>query len=378
MLVYSHILLTFNRRSHQFLGWIVKSTSFTVEGRETTISIGYRLLSTLTGKVKKPAILFVSKNLPQAFRKYIEECFSRSVIIPVEDGEAIKTPEGYYKIITALSSHSVGREDIVGYAGGGTLGDVVGFAAATFKRGVNLISVPTTFLAQIDGSIGGKNAINFANTKNLVGSFCLPVEIYSDLYFIEKMPQKMFLNGLGELLKYYILNPEEFNWSLFGEDFAELQGNMSVLEEIVFTCSKLKMDYVAKDFYDKNGIRRMLNFGHTIGHALESATDFRISHGEGVYWGMLIESFLAQSTGVNASRTISLLKPFVPMFNMSEELVKSRFDSLAGFVQNDKKVSGETIKLPFPLNSGGAGDLEISLATLSKFLEKNTMDELLE
>ena len=356
-------------------GYSLQTCNYRIEGMETSISIGYRILhDSANAGIKSSRLVFISSGLPDRYQEYLADLFKNSEIVRVQDGETLKSLDGAVSIFDSLAGSSIGRGDSIAYAGGGTLGDVVGFAASTFKRGVGLIAIPTTFLAQIDSAIGGKNGINFRNAKNMIGSFYLPGFVYSDSYFLEGMTDKLFLNGLGELLKYYILNPEEFRWSLLGEGADEMRWNMEALEQAVFTCTRLKMDYVSRDFRDLTGIRRMLNFGHTIGHALESATEFRISHGEAVFWGMMLESLWVQAKGINASRIVSLLRPYLPFFASSRRLFEPVLGGLKSFVMQDKKIARDIIALPFPIEPGVAGSVDMKISDLEGFLSHNPLE----
>lgn len=354
----------------------MKSRSFVVDNFETEVVVGDRILNGIAHSMNpQPKIIFVPEVLPDHMKKYLEKSFPFTDLIYVEDGEALKSTDGLYSLLSFMISHRVERGDTVGYAGGGTIGDTVGFAASVFKRGVEFIAIPTTFLSQVDSALGGKNSINFQGYKNMVGTFYLPKRTISDIFFLKDMSDSMFRNGLGELIKYFILEPERFS-SLLSSD-RTVERIREDLERIVFSCSEIKMKYVSADFRDRLGIRRMLNLGHTVAHALESSSGFSMSHGESVYWGMLIEAKLVQSMGIDSRDTISKLKRFLPFFESSRTILYSNIKSLAEFIDNDKKVAGGMIEVPFPMPGGKGNMVRMDAEWLNSMLNESFLDDLL-
>ena len=355
----------------------MRSRSFIVDNLETEIAVGERIAGDCARLMNsQPKLIFVPSGLPKRMKDYIAESFSSSDLIEVEDGEGMKSMDGLAGILSSLASHRVDRSDTIGYAGGGTIGDTVGFAASIFKRGIDFVALPTTFLAQIDSAIGGKNGINFQAYKNMIGTFHLPSKIISDVFFLSGMSEIMLRSGLGELIKYFILEPEKF--APFLSSGNVMQTVRSNLETLVFLCSEVKMEYVSRDFRDRLGIRMMLNMGHTVAHALESSSGFSMSHGDSVYWGMLIEAKLVQMMGTDSSDVILNLKRFLTVFKQSRDALQSNIDSLAKYMDNDKKVAGGQVRIPFPLPGKRANVIRMDVGWIGKMLDSNFLDDLLD
>ena len=207
-------------------------------------------------------------------------------VLQVPDGEEQKSLEVAARLYNELTDLYCERTTPIIALGGGVIGDLTGFVAATYLRGVPLIQVPTTLLAQVDSSIGGKVVVNHGQLKNRLGAFYQPRLVISDISVLKTLPAREFIGGLAEVIKYAVIRDKEF--------FAYLERNLDriksldeeVLEEIVYKSSRIKVEIVEKDEKDL-GLRNILNYGHTIGHAIESASDFKVEHGEAVALGML-------------------------------------------------------------------------------------------
>ena len=243
-------------------------------------------------------ILVSNETIYGIYGKMFEDIFSGEIIfnrIILKDGEKYKNIDvlkTVYSDLIKLNSH---RNDILLSFGGGVVGDTAGFAASTFNRGMNLVQIPTTIIGQTDSSIGGKVAINFENIKNAIGSFYQPHLIIIDTFFLKTLEEKEIINGLGEIVKYGLV----FDYRII-EDLlllsAKCRNNEDRLYEIiknekfnniVYRCAKIKSEIVKKDEFDLKE-RQLLNFGHTIGHALEKAAGFeKLNHGQAVALGML-------------------------------------------------------------------------------------------
>jgi len=202
-------------------------------------------------------------------------------------GEAAKSFSALERFYGFLLRRKVERRTPIIAVGGGTVGDAAGFAAATFYRGVPLVHVPTTLLAQVDSAIGGKTAVNHELAKNAVGAFYQPNLVVCDSSVLKSLPRRDFLSGLGEVVKYALVFDPAFAKRLRVDWLRVLQKEESALESVVARCARLKGGIVAEDTRDLSGKRELLNFGHTLGHALESAAGYgKIRHGEAVAWGM--------------------------------------------------------------------------------------------
>lgn len=207
-------------------------------------------------------------------------------------GEASKTRANKEAIEDQMQSQGLGRDTTVIALGGGVTTDLAGFIASTYCRGVPLILIPTSLLAMIDASIGGKTGVNTSYGKNLIGSFYLPDSILIDYHFLKSLPPHQVKEGLVEMIKTGII----YDANLFNE-LANYTIKSNILDEdlceMIHTCCKIKLRVVENDFEEKEGIRRILNFGHTVGHALERIFEYQIGHGQAVAIGMIAESYMA-------------------------------------------------------------------------------------
>jgi 3-dehydroquinate synthase len=299
------------------------------------------------------------------------------VVDPGEKSKTLRVAEALYTV--ALEA-GLGRGDLVAALGGGVAGDLAGFVAATYMRGVAFLQVPTTLLAQVDSSVGGKVGVNHPLGKNLIGAFHQPVLVAADLATLDTLPRREFLAGAAEVVKYGAALSEPFlrfleqNWEGF------MGGDHSVLAEVVATCCRLKAEVVARDERE-TGERALLNFGHTLGHALEAATGYsHYLHGEAVTVGMVLDTLIAREMKVlpagEADRLLALLyrlglRPPPPGLDAGPALAALRFD---------KKRAGGSAVFILPVRAGAArvfGGVEESLAAgvLAGYLDGHLGEE---
>lgn len=241
-------------------------------------------------------------------------------------GEQSKTPETYLKILSFLAQNGFSREDVLVAFGGGVVSDLAGFAAATYLRGMRFVAVPTTLLAMIDAAVGGKNGVNLPEGKNLAGTIRQPSGVFCYLPFLRTLPQKEWANGMGEAVKYALLQGGELLSLLRAEDVTK---NPAALQRVIVLCVEYKAKIVAGDEQDR-GERAALNFGHTYGHALEAASGYTLPHGVAVGLGMLRVS--RQAKAAEAER---LLLELLPKYGLpTEEPVTG---DLVPYLERDKK-----------------------------------------
>ena len=215
----------------------------------------------------------VDKLYGDALNGFLQDKTLYKYVIPA--GEQSKCKEIYFDLVEKLCADGFNRTDTVIALGGGVVGDLAGFVAATYMRGINLIQVPTTILSAVDSSVGGKTAINLDNGKNLVGCFYQPSAVYINTEFFKTLPQREILSGKGEIVKYAFLSKSVSAQLIKG----------GANEGLVYQCLKIKRDIVEKDEKEK-GKRSLLNLGHTVGHAIESLSNYSLSHGECVAKGI--------------------------------------------------------------------------------------------
>jgi 3-dehydroquinate synthase len=238
-------------------------------------------------------------------------------ILEMKDGERYKTLATVKDLAEKMVRQGADRKSMIVALGGGVTGDVAGFLASIYMRGIGFVQIPTTFLAQVDASVGGKTGVDLRVGKNLVGTFHQPRLVLIDPYVLSTLPDRDYRSGLFEALKCGIIsNPEIFH---FMEEHREriLQRDASALEWLITECVRVKAGVVAADEHE-GGLRRILNFGHTIGHALEAETGYKqFLHGEAVAWGMIaaitIAAGLQRTDAATAQRMISTILAYAPL-----------------------------------------------------------------
>lgn len=278
-------------------------------------------------------------------------------------GEASKTVRNLTEIIDAMARAGIKRGGYVIAFGGGVVGDIAGLAASLYMRGVHLVQIPTTLLAQVDSSVGGKTAVDFGKIKNLIGTFYQPETVIADPTFFKTLPVREIKCGLGEIIKYAALNANIYNKLLENDkNFYDLK----FLENVVYDCIKHKAEVVRRDERDISGERKTLNLGHTTGHAFELYYG-RKSHGEFVLIGMYYELYIAESLGIcygaYLKNLISLIKKAIgkiPSYQDASEAAK-----LAKF---DKKNGREGISIIVPKEEGESVEINLSTDEYIKFI----------
>ena len=260
---------------------------------------------------------------------------SRIEIIEIESGEGFKSIESCVEIWSILTELGADRKSLVINLGGGVITDLGGFVASTFKRGIDFINIPTTLLGMVDASVGGKNGVDLGNLKNQIGTINNPEMVLIDSRFLETLPQHEMRSGLAEMLKHGLIADKSY-WKKFLDlsqvDFADF-------DQLIYRSVEIKNDIVTQDLTE-NGIRKALNFGHTIGHAIESLfleAGRPILHGEAVAAGMILESFLSMKKGLLSPEDYTAIKATVK--NVFDDLEFSETD-VAGILEllvHDKK-----------------------------------------
>lgn len=255
------------------------------------------------------------------------------IVLP--EGETAKSMSNLEMIYGKLMEYGIDRKGALAALGGGVVGDITGFAAATFKRGVAFVQFPTTLLAQVDSSVGGKVAVNLPAGKNMVGAFYQPDVVLADTGTLETLDQRQFAAGMAEVIKYAYIFDHDLHQRL-------KRGDMPI-EEIIARCCEIKADYVARDPYD-TGARMQLNYGHTIGHAIETVAGYgTFLHGEAVAIGMEIAAQLGEALGISpsglAEDTRQLLEQYGLPFCVDNKLLMEAL----GILLADKKAEGRKI-----------------------------------
>lgn len=277
-------------------------------------------------------------------------------------GEASKNSETYLQLLNFLAEKHITRSDLMIALGGGVVGDLTGFAAATYLRGIDFVQIPTTLLAAVDSSVGGKTAIDLPAGKNLVGAFHQPIFVLCDTDTLQTLPEDVFLDGCGEVVKYAIL----YDADLFTH--LESLGSGFDLENVIARCVELKRDVVAQDEFDC-GVRQKLNLGHTFGHAIEQSSNFTIPHGKAVAIGIAMITRAAATSGLCSQEDADRILAGLDRLNLPCRTDLSA-DKLLSTALSDKKRSGETINLIVPRTIGYCDILTIPVNQLESFIKE--------
>ena len=275
--------------------------------------------------------------------------------IEIPDGEQHKNLDWANAIYTALLTNGFDRKSSLVALGGGVIGDLTGFAAATYMRGVPFIQVPTTLLAMVDSSVGGKTGVNHPMGKNMIGAFYQPKKVLMDLRVLKTLPKEEFLSGMAEVIKYGVIWDAAFFEYLDTNREKILSLDADALTHIIQRSCEIKAEVVGKDERE-GGLRAVLNFGHTVGHAVETAENYTMRHGEAVSIGMVYASRLAQRTGLcDASvpeRVEQLIKAYGLPTDLSALKRKPGMTELMDTMQIDKKAEGGKVKFVLPTKIG--------------------------
>lgn len=338
--------------------------------KEYDVIIGQGVLSLLGKKIKElfgdVKVCIVSDDTVASLysekaKKYLGEENIKNELFVFPHGEKSKSPEVLFELLEFLASKHFSRKDVVIALGGGVTGDLTGLGAAMYMRGMHLVQIPTTLLAMVDSSVGGKTAVNLKSGKNLAGVFNQPELVLCDLQMLLTLSSEIFSEGVAEIIKYGVIADR----ALF-----ELVKNGELVENIenvVARCVSIKSEIVSEDEFD-TGKRNLLNFGHTLAHSIEKMSEFKISHGNAVAMGMLLISEIAWKRGLSKERcqdeiTDALLENNLPV---SCPFTNS---SLYYATENDKKSSSGRISIIVPEEIGNCKILNIALAEFKELLE---------
>ena len=294
------------------------------------------------------AVIVTDTNVGPLYQMPVKQSLEASgyevSICTFEAGEAHKRAETYVAILEFVAEHELSRSDVIVALGGGVVGDLAGFAAATILRGVDFVQIPTTLLAQVDSSVGGKTGVNLPEGKNLAGAFHQPSLVLCDPDCFNTLSDALFADGAAESIKYGIIADESL-FEIF--EFGDVKGN---IENIVRRCVEIKSDIVSRDEFDL-GERQKLNLGHTLGHAIERCSDFAVSHGHAVAIGTVRACLAAQKLGVCKEDISERVKKTLEQNGLPVSTDISVHE-LASVMQRDKKRSSAGINLILPTKIG--------------------------
>ena len=339
----------------------MKNTKITVKtnSKNYPIYLGDKILN-MTGflirrnlpNVKKICIIY-DKKLPSIFLKSLKKSLKKYkiVIYKLSSSEKIKSFKVAYKITENLLRNNFNRSDCVISVGGGILGDLSAFVASITKRGIKFVNVPTTLLAQVDASVGGKTGINTGLGKNLLGTFYQPEFILSDMFALKSLPKREMICGYGEILKHSLISDRKFFlWLNNNAKKIIFDRDKKALKYAIYKSCKIKSDIIKKDEKEKN-LRMILNFGHTFGHGFEGAKNFskKLNHGEAVLLGMIMASKYSFNKKILSLNEFNLIKKHyanlnLPM-NINKVFFKKDINKIVKFAARDKKNISDKINL---------------------------------
>lgn len=329
----------------------MKTIELLTSAKETPVLIGAGLLNEAGERLAaiakgRKAIIITNPLVNEIYAPKVRACLEQygftTVVILVPDGEQYKSLRTAGYLYTRLSRFQADRATPVIALGGGVIGDLAGFVAATYLRGVPLIHLPTTLVGQVDSSIGGKVAVNHRHLKNRIGTFYMPELVMSDIETLQTLPDKEIRNGLAEVVKAAAISDYQF--------FAFLEKNLdaakghdsSTLEEIVFRTAQIKATIVAQDEKDM-GPRHVLNFGHTVGHALEAASHFAIPHGEAVSIGMVVAARISTRLGLLSDTDAKRLGNLLERIGLPTSLPELSRREIVKAIGYDKKITNGSL-----------------------------------
>ena len=299
-------------------------------------------------KSSKNILIVTDSGIPKKYIKELRAKISNNKNIYTHElpqGETSKSANEYLNLLEKLAMLKFDRSDLMIALGGGMVGDITGFTAASYLRGIDFIQIPTSLLAQVDSSVGGKTAINIERGKNLVGAFYNPKLVLISTSFLETLPNNQFRSGLGEIVKYSLLGNKKIR-SILENNSKEIQKkDPIVMENLVSESIKTKAKIVTKD-EKENGIRAILNLGHTFGHAIEAFKKYKgITHGQAVIYGIQIIARISYLEGLIDQSKYKDLDNTIHSLELDTDFQKFKYQDLKKFIMNDKKVTGGKLNL---------------------------------
>lgn len=335
-----------------------------------SVLVGENLLSQIGQRlweIKRPGTkvaVISDDNVFPLYGQTVTDSLAKAGFIPVSfvfpHGEASKNLDTYGKVLSFLAKERITRSDILLALGGGVVGDLTGFCAASFLRGIPFIQVPTTILSAVDSSVGGKTAVDLPEGKNLVGAFHQPSLVLCDTNTFSTLDERQVACGYAEIIKYGVMCDEEL--------FDALENDTMSIDEIITRCVEIKRDVVEMDEFD-NGERKKLNLGHTIGHAVEILNGFSLNHGEAVACGMVAIANIAQNSGYVMERITDRLIPLLKKYHLPFCCPNHAME-IFSVASSDKKTEGSKITLVIPTK---IGDCMLRTVSLNEFSEMLTL-----
>ncbi len=307
------------------------------------ILIGSSILPDIKNLIDKNyenILVVIDKNVFNHFEKTIKNSLlkisNQIQFYILKPGEKSKSFSELKKIHSFLLEKNFGRDSLIIAIGGGVTGDLVGFAASTFLRGVDLVHIPTTLLAAVDSSIGGKTGINFNNKKNMIGAFYQPEKVIIDMEFLYTLPKNEINSGVGEIIKYAFLADDDFYNFTKNNLHKIFKKDSDVLQKIIYKSAGIKASVVSQD-EKESGLRKILNLGHTFAHAFESDLNFKIKHGEAVIAGIISSLYLSEKINIIDKNKLAKFLELPSQIKLSKKLNSMNMENLFEIMKMDKK-----------------------------------------
>ncbi len=316
------------------------------------------------GKVKTAVVVSDDNVFPlygDTVMKSLEEQGIRAEKFVFPHGEHSKCMTTYEELLEYLCEKRITRSDILVALGGGVTGDLTGFAAATYQRGIRFVQVPTTLLAAVDSSVGGKTAVNLKAAKNQVGCFYQPSIVICDIDTLKTLPEEEYKCGCAEVIKYGVIGNSQFFDEIFEKPISEQ------IEHVIEVCVGMKRDVVMRDEFD-HGDRMFLNFGHTFGHAAEKCSDYNLLHGIGVAMGMAVISRSALKLGYCGPEVPETIEAILKKYDLPTEVPYS-LKQMVDAAFSDKKLLGGNISLIVPEKIGKCIIETVPAAAISDWMQ---------
>lgn len=326
-----------------------------------------------------PVVVITDRTVSEKCKKIIDPVLkklpSKAIKIILPPGEGAKSLKVFRRVSERIALETKKHRPVIVAIGGGVVGDLAGFVAATYRRGVPLVQVPTTLLSQVDSSIGGKVGIDLPQAKNLVGAFWQPATVLIDTDFLRSLPLRQIRNGLAEVIKYGIIKKKDLFRFLERNLGAVMALKPAVLERIIASCVSIKAAIVEKDELDRKDIRIVLNFGHTLGHAIEAASGYskKYNHGEAITLGMIMASEIAVKRKTLKPEELQRIVSLFYAAGLPIKMKKVSLNKVLKAHLYDKKFTKGANRFVLPEEIGSVGVTEdVPLAQIKSALKKYT------
>ena len=284
----------------------------------------------------------VGENYAEKVEKQLKKCFKTVVTFTFPAGEDSKNIETVKKAMAFLVENHFNRNDVIAALGGGVTGDLAGFTAAVYMRGLDFIQIPTTLLACVDSSVGGKTGVDFDGYKNMMGAFKMPRLVYMNTSTLKTLTARQYYSGMGEVLKYGLIADGAFYEWILENMYGVFDLKADILEEMILRCCELKARVVEADPYE-SGLRRILNFGHTLGHAIEKYKNFELMHGECVALGSVCAAYISWKKDLISMEDFYEIRDMFVPFNLPITVTDIDPNAIVDLVKNDKKATDKGV-----------------------------------